>query len=110
MAICPPATLGYVVPSRATDVLHSPGGAFSLSSGMVQAGGTGKCLVHKSWQIQDVPGACTTCSEVLCFVFFAKRRKENKKKKGNIFPVVDQPLPFCSAQSLGAVMNYEELI
>jgi hypothetical protein len=44
----------------------------------------------------------------LCFL--QREEKKTKKKKGNIFPVVDQPLPFCSAQSLGAVMNYEELI
>jgi hypothetical protein len=81
-----------MVPSRADDVLHSPGGVVvilsrsGIESAPVQAGSSQRFCVHEVWWVQDAPDTCRTHSVLLCVVFLQEKRKVKKKKKKNRFP------------------------
>jgi hypothetical protein len=79
------------VPSRTGNVSDSPGGVADsllwnwVSSHKVQVGSSPRFCFHALWWAQDVPGACSTCSAVLCVAIFAfpnqERKLERKKKR-----------------------------
>jgi hypothetical protein len=86
--IFPQALLDYVVPSRADDVACSPGGAvvplvvIRCLPGLGQECSSQRFPVHEFGWVQNFPGACRTCSAVLCieFLFFRNRKKKEKIK------------------------------
>jgi hypothetical protein len=96
-----------VVPSRADDVAHSPGGVVGSldrirsQPRVAQAGCSQKFHVLCSWCVQNIPGACRTPSAVLGIevLLFGERKKkekeQNKTKYKNWLPNL------CGAQCLG---------
>jgi hypothetical protein len=87
-----------VVPSRADNVTHSPGGiVVSLRDirdqhGVTQADSSQRFYVHEFWWVQDIPNALQTYSTVLCikFLVFRERKKEKEKKRKIALQLVGQ--------------------
>jgi hypothetical protein len=72
-----------MVLSRAVNVPCSPGQiAVKPSSGMAEAGGTGRFCVQELWQFQNILDVCRVLSAVLCgeILVFQVPRWEKKGK------------------------------